>query len=446
MVVSPPQTGPRKYKRRRKLKPHELEHHARAARKNDTDYSDDEEDLSRAAAAAKSTASGPDDDPLDEPDDYADYSSATTAKSSSRQRTLVDPVRRREKKNSFSAALDERFFSNVENTLQNIDSLVIPSGSNSSSNHQKPTKTTTATSSSTVKPAASKKRAAAASSSSSKKEPPRPKMIHTQKTRVPVEDNGKRKTKTLITRTTPHQHDSPTTGASTSRSRRKTTAAAAKHKLPEVKIENESNGDDFMNKPLSETEILLKLSRQNNAKYNPDVFNDLEDILRSPIKVARTPNTGNDDFEVPASSSSGSLRFTTTAMFPERDFYLSPARLRLESGSGEDDDGDETESGNETEQHHSRLVDNAPVDHNPKSETESDANPMDDDSESSSENDDEDHMGLRIKQEVSNDDEYILGAHSSIGNNGTTQGYTCEMCAEVFGDRAQLLLHVPIHI
>lgn len=389
---------------------------------------------------ADNTAAGIDGDPLDEPDDEYDYSSAK----SSNRRSLLDSERRREKKNSFSSALDDRYFSNVENTLQNIDSLVIPSSSSSS---HKTSKTSTATPA--VKPtsAASKKRAA------SKKDPPRPKMIHTQKTKVPVEDNGKRKTKTLITRTTPK--DSP--AAITSSRSRRSAVSSAKLPTANVKIEPEThsvtmdNGDDFLSKPLSEAEILMKLSR-NNVKYNPDVFNDLEDILRSPVKVARSHNTitnphNTDEFGVPATTSSGSLRFTTPAMFPERDFYLSPSRLRLESSGN---DGDETESGTETEQHHRRQDDeNLKAEESETDQQMADEDDDDDgDDNDSSDNDEyDDHMGFHIKQEQSNDDEYILDTHSKpTAGKAATSGYTCEMCSAVFKDRSQLLLHVPIHI
>lgn len=290
-------------------------------------------------------------------------------------------------------------------------------------------------------------------------------MIHTQKTRVPADDNGKRKSKTLITRTTPQGKELPArpsvaaTAAST-RSRR-SAAAAQKQQQQQptttaIKFEPYTGGDDappapshhdFLSQPLSETEILLKLSR-NNPKYNPDVFNDLEDILRSPVKVARTP----------ATAGGSSLRFTTTAISPVRDFYLSPARLRLEESGGDD-----TESGTETEQQQQRLAatsssntaDQYPHEQQSGSEDENDQQQQlhhhqpDDDGghdQSSSDQDDyeEDHLGIHIKNEPV-DDEYILGAISSVGN-GARSGYTCEMCAAVFKDRAQLLLHVPIHI
>lgn len=246
-------------------------------------------------------------------------------------------------------------------------------------------------------------------------------MIHTQKTRVPVDDNGKRKTKTMITRTTPGKETRSATIPST-RSRRTVHAqnVTIDHQSHTVSIK-----EDFLSKPLSETEILLKLSRK-NPKYSPDVVNDLEEILRSPIKANRELH---DDFGGSQATSSGSMRFT--ALSPAHDFYQideqnASRQLRLES----DNDGDETESGTEREDRHP----NQPS----QSDSESEQAPDDDQSE----NEDHIRLPLHIKEEGHDDYELDLDQTSIIDG----EFYTCEMCAAVFKDRAQLLLHVPIHI
>lgn len=146
-----PQVGPRKYKRRRKLKPHELEIMSNVPEgedkiDNDEHYSDSDAEMKRRPVPKKVKKTPP--KAIDET--YAEVY------------------------NSFSSA------------IENINSIV-------------------------------NSKAAAKNKKKSKNEqsvPSRPKMIHTQKTRVPVEtnDGGKvrHKTKTLVTRTQPTELKSAT--------------------------------------------------------------------------------------------------------------------------------------------------------------------------------------------------------------------------------------------
>ncbi|EAT46945.1 AAEL001910-PA [Aedes aegypti] len=149
----------------------------------------------------------------------------------------------------------------------------------------------------------------------------RPRMIHTQKTRVPVND-GKRKTKTVITKdikSHPESTTSPYTTLEFKRSKNRTVPTY--REIPSDKISSESfpllddgreddgDGDDQSEsnqaaldalsssqrhqqevpnyEDLLNQNLLMEISRKDKYidKYNSDIVNDLEEILRSPIKT-----------------------------------------------------------------------------------------------------------------------------------------------------------------
>lgn len=156
-----PQTGPRKYKRRRKLKPHEP-------------------DMLTSPVAQRANEPF---ELLNMPSDSDDNTP---------KRKVVKRTKQQHRTNV------EEGYQNVlkgfESSLQNINSIV---GSTKPSNAAKNKLAKK------VKKKDEKKVEAIASSS---QQPSRPKMIHTQKTRVPVEigsDGAKKgqKTKTMVTRT-----------------------------------------------------------------------------------------------------------------------------------------------------------------------------------------------------------------------------------------------------
>lgn len=287
-------------------------------------------------------------------------------------------VPQREKKTTFSGSVantnnDIGFtvFNNVENTLQSIDSLVTP------------------TITSVVSVKAPPKRAKKPSKYDL--QPSRPKMIHTQKTRVPVED-GKRKTKTLITRTTAAKE------AGHSKSTRNRTI---EHKS--VVKEEEA---------LTETDILMELSRK-NLKYSPDVVNDLEEILRSPIKG----KDNNDEYitsDVLTSYSSRPQRSSTRRS-------VVPAALY-------------TTAVHKSQKHHTKSSSDSArklkIKESPSSSSTATA----------IEEHDMNYEESNIKQEM--EEEFIL--NSDVISESAK--FTCSMCSAVFRDRSQLLVHVPIHI
>lgn len=283
----------------------------------------------------------------------------------------------REKKTTFSGSVANNdiggftVFNNVENTLQSIDSLVTP------------------TITSVVSVKAPPKRAKKPTKYDL--QPSRPKMIHTQKTRVPVED-GKRKTKTLITRTTAAKE------AGHSKSTRNRTI---EHKT----IVKEEEG-------LTETEILLELSRK-NLKYSPDVVNDLEEILRSPIKG----KDNNDEYitsDVLTSYSARPQRSSTRRSVVPAALYVTGAHKSQKPN---------TKSSGENARKY--KIKESPT-------SSSTVTAIDDHDMSYEES--------NIKQEM--DEEFIMNS------DGTSESakFTCSMCSAVFRDRSQLLVHVPIHI
>lgn len=244
-----PPTGPRKYKRRRKLKPHELERLRNEHIKSD--YSDDE-------AMNQST---------NYEDGYEnEYGMVDIMKP---QQIKREPIKRETTKikspsmrdTKMSSSFNDNFinpFNSIVSDLQSIDSLVVPSCSNSSISNSKPVKNN--------KPNARKRSSKPESQS---QHTSRPKMIHTQKMRVPVED-GKRKTRTLITRT----------------------SAKDVHETTPVRISkrNEKKRKSSNHYVKDDMDLLLESSRK-HLKF-PEVVNDLEEIFRSPIKSRES----NDEY------------------------------------------------------------------------------------------------------------------------------------------------------
>lgn len=233
-------------------------------------------------------------------------------------------------------------FNNIDNDLQSIDSLVVPSGSNS--NQIKNTKTNL------------RKRT---SKADQPQQTSRPKMIHTQKMRVPVED-GKRKTKTLITRTS--AKDSHVEPVPTRISKRTTDKR--------IKNENQYVKDNM--------DLLLESSRK-HLKF-PEVVNDLEEIFRSPIKTRES----NDEYitsdihppVIPKRTSKRNIAAPNRSAIQHRELSAKKTRQSAQT---------------------------------PLPET----------------------FNIKIEAEASFTSDDV---------------FTCEMCSAVFRDRAQLLVHVPVHI
>lgn len=249
----------------------------------------------------------------------------------------------RDTKMSFNDNYINPFNSIVDNDLQSIDSLVVPSCSSSSS---------------PVKNAKTNARKRSSKADQQSQQTSRPKMIHTQKMRVPVED-GKRKTRTLITRTSAKDSHGPIPQRTSKRNEKK----------------QKQNSNHYVK---DDMDLLLETSRK-NLKF-PEVVNDLEEIFRSPIKSRES----NDEYII------SDVRTPTTAKRQSKRNSVPTNRYGVEKRSLASEKSNKSIG--------------SPL-----------AEPL----------------NIKIEAEASFSSDDV---------------FTCEMCSAVFRDRAQLLVHVPVHI
>uniref|UniRef100_A0A1B0D1D9 C2H2-type domain-containing protein n=1 Tax=Phlebotomus papatasi TaxID=29031 RepID=A0A1B0D1D9_PHLPP len=272
-----PPTGPRKYKRRRKLKPHELERlRAHRTKNSDMDFSEEDQMQSENQLQER----------------YQTPPVAPTGSGIGNRQAMGNTVRRG--KNTFTIeSLDDR---QLLHSSEDFETSVAKFDLTKGGGVRK-------------KNAMSMSLSAAMAANSSQS---RPKMIRTQKTRVAVED-GKRRTKTLITRTAPA--DIVATTASMVQAQ--TFARGSKQVRARIKNVNFHYQGERMMSPatfsdvpdqmaqdglsvkqepveMTATATVLEhdgsgLSKKTYNKYSMDIVNDLEAILRSPIKQSAVP-------------------------------------------------------------------------------------------------------------------------------------------------------------
>lgn len=120
----------------------------------------------------------------------------------------------------------------------------------------------------------------------------RSKMIYTQKTRVPVAD-GKRKSRTMIQKQVV-KSKAKTTPARLNRQHQQ---APLRNPFDNIDESDETWSNDDPNEDTLNT--LLKRERKLSEKYTIDLVNDLQDILRSPLKnnEDKSFSNGEDDLE-----------------------------------------------------------------------------------------------------------------------------------------------------
>lgn len=294
----------------------------------------------------------------------------------------------------------------------------------------------------------------------------RPKMIHTQKTRVNIDD-GKRKTKTFITRTTAEPLDSK---SNNERNRPRTKNVNYHYmlpdKLPNATFPSEIALNEILNikneklleqeKGASDSEdasggvYSFDLSKRNYNKYNSDIVNDLEEILRSPIKgsINQSSTTLNHNESVLETQDDcgrnesyedeyhneevdeehnepDPIRYNPRPkrnIKPKSSLKVSPSSIKQE------DKVSTRKSYNKVTKYGDRVI---------KTEQEISINEdYDDDDDNENDN-----------STINNSDSKSSNVPDSINCNATDSAhYKCEMCSAVFTDRAQLLVHVPVHI
>ncbi|XP_019875091.2 zinc finger protein 271 isoform X2 [Aethina tumida] len=331
-----PQVGPRKYKRRRKLKPHELE---MICSRNEEEIVPEEEE----------------EEMMTESDDERD----------TRKR-----VSKKTKKASPKPSMTEAdIFNSYPSTTDSINNIV--------NNKTSPFK---------VK----KKQKLEASV------PSRPKMIHTQKTRVAVEtgEDGKvrHKTKTLVTRTEPTELKSATGERIRPRTKNVSYHVYQPEKLPLATFPEDDTEQAVSN--------LLKdnLVSDHNGMYM--------DQVESAPEIAAEQTVESETIAPVEPRVRRSSRSTRHILGPG-------SRVRIVKGGmiitkNKKRQSEEQESLENIELNSDLMKD------------------------------------VIIKQEVV--DQSPLHELAEISMQHAQNLFKCEMCSEVFSDRAQLLVHVPIHI
>ncbi|GLV35915.1 uncharacterized protein CBL_09867 [Carabus blaptoides fortunei] len=376
-----PQVGPRKYKRRRKLKPHELEMISNRVDNDHDVYSDSDErnkrrgtSSSAAATAVKKTKSSP---PVNKTNLDKDY---------------------------------ESVIQSFESAIQNINSLV---NSKPISNRGRKKS----------KPAIELQQPAA---------PSRPKMIHTQKTRVPVdpvgEGKGRHKTKTLITRTTPAELAREKAIPSVERNRPRTKNVSyhvlQAEKLPVATFGDEQDDDPNRENTMPETSdefhaVMIKPDPDSpTPKNNNDTIGSLE--MEYQTVETEIPDVANEETVLAQVEATPVTMIKVTKNSGKKNNSLTPGRHIIGPGNKV-----------------IRIVKGGMIVSNNKVKKE----PID----VYGDGDSGHHQLLKkVKEEVI--EPSPLHELAELSMQHAQNQFRCEMCSATFTDRSQLLMHVPIHI
>lgn len=235
--------------------------------------------------------------------------------------------------------------------------------------------------------------------------PSRPKMIHTQKTRVPVEsaDGGKvrHKTKTLVTRTQPTELKS----------------AIGERIRPRTKNVSYHifNSDKMQVATFPEDDIAvnnLLASDMNSVGGSHDQSNGTVHFEQSTMDVGSEQTVETEPEPEPV----GIIKVTKTRAVKKSNNSLKPGRHLIGPGDKV-----------------VRIVKGGMLVSKKRRKDEPegifpDVNPVE------------------FKQDVKQEDPSALHELAEISMQHAQNMFKCEMCSEVFSDRSQLLVHVPIHI
>lgn len=334
-------------------------------------------------------------------------------------------------------------------------------------------------------------------------------MIHTQKTRIAVND-GKRKTKTVITKDIKSHPDDASTPYSTLEFKRsKNRTVPTYREIPSDKISSESfpllddgreddgDGEDDQSdsnqdaldalsssnsqrhkqevpnyEDLLNQNLLMEISRKDKYidKYNSDIVNDLEEILRSPIKTSNnnvppavimaTPKASHPNHNNSQDEQYDEDDSTFTTDEPEEKPRKTLRKQQLKKISKESAQQSLTSA-----LRSQRLT---------RRQLEREVNFL---REAFSPGDPTNSSAMRIKQEKGSPDKLSAMLLNDIQTSSSSTAsssmalvinpkqelvsseapveepepapvhiFQCEMCSAVFNERSQLLLHVPIHI
>ncbi|KAF5272103.1 hypothetical protein FQA39_LY01186 [Lamprigera yunnana] len=352
-----PQVGPRKYKRRRKLKPHEIELMATQSKVDEVEENltdtDDSEYKKKIVRKPKKTPPKPS---MEE--NYADVYTAFTASL--------------ENMNSAVNSKPNKIKRKVKNDLQTV--------------------------------------------------PSRPKMIHTQKTRVPVESNDggkiRHKTKTLVTHTQPTELKSATGERIRPRTKNVSYHILQSDKFP-IATFPEEDAEQAVNNLIASEENLQNdtdhIQSNGDCDVPPDVVN--EETVESKI-----------DISGPIPTNIIKITRTRTRNDNKKTYSLRPGRTIIGPGSKV-----------------VRLVKGGMIVSKNKKVKEEDEEEEHQDPESIIPDMMCPSSPIVIKEEVGIDPS-PLHELAELSVQHAQNLFKCEMCSEVFSDREQLVVHVPIHI
>lgn len=442
-----PQTGPRKYKRRRKAKPLETN---TVVRRNEFNY--DMMEGSGGSVTASGTGSGTVGGSA-----TAGAGGTGTGGSDSEDNTK----RKLGKKNKQHRSNVEEGYQNVlksfESSLQNINSIVSNSKLNASKSKISKKKLRKE----------EKKQEAQASNQSG-----RPKMIHTQKTRVPVEvgsDGAKKgqKTKTMVTRTPkvmPNEHKSGIfPGGERNRPRTKNVSyhVEGKSQLTPATFSTKSAKEDASTMSTQQQQLLANIKQEPGMqKASGDSHRNNNGNILALSKTQELPNKRKSTTTKRKSAATKRQKHTVvkqelnTLMETNAEEQQQQQQLQLRNNN------------NNTMENSSdpvRLMEHAVDGSNLEVAFEASVITAQDDEEESilphntvqeaTLGNGDNNVKLCVKVE-SAPQTRMLAVHSVITPVDDvpetiipdTVEYTCEMCAAVFSSRAELLVHVPIHI
>ncbi|XP_011141652.1 zinc finger protein 594 [Harpegnathos saltator] len=466
-----PQTGPRKYKRRRKLKPHETN---TILRRNEFYDMIEGGDGSGGGGGGDGISGGSGDVgvgvgvSIGIGDSIGDHGGDNGGSGSGGNGGIGDSdseeniKRKLSRKNKQHKSNVEEGYQNVlksfESSLQNINSIVNNSKLNTSKSKL-----------SKKKLRKEEKRSETQASNQSG----RPKMIHTQKTRVPVEvgsDGVKKgqKTKTMVTRTPkvmPNEHKPGIfSGGERNRPRTKNVSyhIEGKQQLsPATFLKMKEDTDPMSMQQQSQQQLLLT-----NIKVESDA--------QKAASTGGSHRNNNGNMLGLLKSESLAKKKSSTLKKTKRQKHIVKQERSDTSESGTEEQQEQQHqeyqlqlrnNNNVTENNGDsvRLMDhtmdgsNLEVAFEASVVTAEDQEDEDDDEEESILPDTGEEIGngdVKLSVKVESAPQRMLAVHSVITPVDDVPEtiipdaveYTCEMCAAVFSSRAELLVHVPIHI
>lgn len=256
-------------------------------------------------------------------------------------------------------------------------------------------------------------------------------VIHTSKKKIVIETRGGRtatKTKTIVTSNVVKNEDVDYRGMRRSgRAKNPTNKKIESMPSPARTLTNGT-----LRTVKYQSNLLAELSKK-STNYSPDVVSDLEEILGSPIKT-RTEQVSRGQSKIEhMNAKSGGL--------PRVDHRMQT-------------DDDETKPATRSSKRLSNRVQPVvePVTKQPKSNSrkknESTSYNATLSSEESQLSQDVPFGHLQIRNHTPETIVMNVKQEKEVSYTMTDENhvFTCEMCSAVFSDRAQLLVHVPVHI